>query len=348
MIEPQESLFMTSLRSFFKGFFHFIGVFFAIILFIIILGALFMEKETLSYTAKTSIEILPDLNDNISPLSERVPVILQIDIHNIIGVGDTTSEAIESILLESRKGILKNDRVKAILLHMNTRGGTSTDSDNIYRMLMDYKEKFKVPIYAIVDGLSASGGVYISCAADKIYATPLSLIGSVGIISGPYINISKTIEKWGVESLTLTEGKDKDMLNPLRPWKEDEAMNLKTVQEYYYNMFVDIVAKSRPKLSKEKLISEYGAHIFAASQAEKYGYIDDGNANYKTALKALLEAANIKADSSYQMVKLTPKKNIIEELFGNSPIFSGKINHKIKLSGSNEEINEKVSFLYLD
>lgn len=348
MGEPQESIFMSSLRSFFKGFFHLTGIFFAIIIFLIILGALFFGKDTPSYSSKNSIEILPDLNDNTELLSDKVPVVLQLDLHNIIGMGEAKSEVVASKLLESRKDILKNNRVKAILLHMDTRGGAVPDADNIYRMLLDYKQKYGVPIYAFIEGLNASGGVYITCAADKIFASPISIVGSVGVLTGPYFNIFKTLEKWGVESLTLTEGKDKDMLNPLRPWKENESENIKKIQEYYYNQFVDILVNSRPMLSKEKLISNYGAHIFPAPQAERYGYIDNGNANYKTALKALLEAASIKEGSSYQVIKLVHKKNIMEELFENSALFKGKINHQIKLGNVNDEIDGKISFLYLD
>lgn len=348
MSESQESIFMSSLRSFFKGFFHFTGIFFAIIIFFIILGAIFWGKDTPSYTAKNSIEILPDLHDNTELLSDKAPVIFQLDIHNVIGLGEAKAEVVESKLLESRKETLKNNRVKAILLHMDTRGGGVIDADNIYRMLMEYKEKYKVPVYAFIDGLNASGGVYISCAADKIFATPVSLVGSVGVLSGPYFNFFKTLEKWGVDALTLTEGKDKDMLNPLRPWKENESENMTKIQEYYYSLFVDLVAKSRPMLSKEKLISTYGAHIFPAPQAEKFGYIDDGKASYKTALKALLEAANIKEDSQYQVIKLVHKKNVIEELFENSALFNGKINHQIKLSNIRDDIDGKISYLYLD
>ena len=348
MHEPCESLFMSSLRSFFKGFFHLTGFFFALIFVLIILGTIFWKKETLSYDVKNTIEILPDLNDNTEPLSEKFPAVLQIDIHNIIGMGNSKSEAIENILIESRKGVLKNNRVKAVLLHMDTRGGATVDSDNIYRMLVDYKEKYNVPIYAIVDGLNASGGVYITCAADKIFATPPSLIGSVGIIVGPFINLSKAMEKIGIDSLTLTEGKDKDALNPLRPWKEGESDNFKKLQEYYYNMFVDLVAGSRPMLSKEKLLSTYGAHVFPAPLAERYGYIDNGQANRKIALKALLEAANIKADAPYQVVRLTPKKNFMEELFENSALFKGKINHQIKLNDSKDGLEEKISYLYIE
>ena len=347
MSDTKESLFISILRSFFKGFFSFIGIFFALFLFIIFSLVLFMGKETISSSTKHSIEILPDLKGNSSFLPMKTPVILQIDINGIIGLGDMKSELVEKALIESRKDILKEGRVKGILLHMNTRGGSVIDSDNIYRMLLEYKEKYKVPIYAYIDGINASGGVYISCAADEIYASPVSIIGSVGVLSGPFMNFYKTLEKIGVESLTLTKGKDKDALNPFRPWKEDESSNMKMISDYYYNMFVEIVIKARPKITKEKLISTYGAHVFPSPIAEKYGYIDHSDANYNTAMQALLKKLNIAEDSQYQIIKIKTKKKIMEELFENSSLFKGTLNHNIKIGSSDNEIKEKFSFLYL-
>src|SRR5690606_22323692 len=115
---------------------------------------------------------------------------LQINVHGVIGDAKSgiDTKMAQNILLDSRTGDFKNERGKGILLHMNTPGGTVVDSDNIYRMLKTYKERYKVPVFAFVDGLCASGGMYISCAADKVYAGPASIIGSVGVIIGPFFN----------------------------------------------------------------------------------------------------------------------------------------------------------------
>ena len=346
MSDSRESIFISAFRSFLKGFFALIGFFFAIFIFIIIIGSIFSGKEAAIPPKKAVVQLLPDLNGNNDILPEKTPAILQIDIHGFIGMGEMKSEIIENILLESRKYTLKNDRVKGILLHMNTGGGAVVDGDNIYRMLLEYKEKYNVPIYAFVDGMNASGGVYIAAAADKIYASPISIIGSVGILSGPYFNFNKTLDAIGIESTTLTNGKDKDSMNPFRPWTEDEAKNRQDLQDYFYTMFIDIVTKARPKLSKEKLISTYGAHVFPAPLAEEYGYIDRGNTSYKETLKALLIAANINVDEKYQVIKLNRKKNLMEELFETSALFKGKINHQIKFSDIEDKINEKISFTY--
>ena len=340
----QESIFISCLRSFFKSFFSIIGIFFAFIPIVIILGFLLTGKETT--TMKSTVQILPDLNGNAEMLREKDPVILQLDIHGIIGMGENKTEIIENFLLESRKTIFKKDRVKAILLNVNTRGGSIFDSDGIYNAFLAYKKKYKIPIYAFVDGINASGGVYITSAADKIYATPVSIIGSVGVLMGPFLNITKTLEKIGVEALTLTDGKNKDAMNPLRPWKPNESEHFQKIGDFYYQRFVDIVAKSRPKLSKEKLITTYGAEIFVAPDAEKYGYIDDGNSNYKDALRALLKAANIDENTSYQVIRLKPRRKFLEEIFESSSLFKGKIKHEINVASNHNEIEENFAYLY--
>jgi protease IV len=342
MLSMKESIFSSSLRSFFRGFFSILGIFFAIIPVMILLGA-FMGQDV--NTPKSSIYILPDHDGNSDLLPQKTPVVLQIDIQGIIGVGEYTAESIQNQLIESRKGIFKNNRVKAILLNLNTRGGSAFDSDNIHSLLLDYKKRFNTPIYAYVNGINASGGVFVSCAADKILATPPSVIGSVGVLMGPFINVSKTLEKIGMESLTLTNGKNKDALNPLRPWKEDESDSLKLLNEYFYNRFVDIVANSRPMLSKEKLISTYGANVYPAPIAEKYGYVDSSNSSYREALLELLKAASIDSTKPYQVVKIKSKKAFFEELFDSNALFKGKIKHEIDFKGS--DLKEDALYLYM-
>jgi ClpP class serine protease len=204
-----------------------------------------------------------------------------------------------------------------------------------------------VPIYAYVDGLCASGGMYIASAAEKIYASPSSTVGSVGIILGPAFNFSQTMDKIGVQSLTLTEGKDKDMLNPFRPWKEGEYDSLKTVLSSLYDRFVDVVVTGRPRIDKERLVNEYGAQVYVGNLAEEYGYIDAANSNYPTALKDLAKEANIPEGQSYQVVKMEiPHPFLSQFADGKSPLLTGKISHHFQI-GSNLSSEMSGKFLYL-
>ncbi|MEI6242581.1 MAG: S49 family peptidase, partial [Chlamydiota bacterium] len=218
----RESLFSSAWRSFLKVFFGFFGFFIALIP-IIFLSSIFSSGGF--PPPKNEIVYLPDANDKIEVM-RSAPIILQLEIHGEIGKDNLTSEIVLSQLLEAQKGIMK-DKVKGILLHMSTPGGGVTASYNIYQILSEYKMKYKIPVYAFVDGLCASGGMYISSAADKTYASAVSIIGSIGVISGPYFNVAQTMDKMGVLSKTLTEGKNKDMLSPFRQWSPEEDATLK-------------------------------------------------------------------------------------------------------------------------
>ena len=334
MDTPKESIFITSLKSFLKGFFVVLGILFAFIPVILIFSGLFGSKDIIP--SKNIVQILPDLEGNTMPLPEKTPAILQIDIQGVIGKGEMQKEQVKQMLLESRQHMFKKDRVKAILLNINTPGGAVFDGEGIYNALISYKKKYKVPIYAIVEGLNASCGMWISCCADKIYATEMSLVGSIGAFIGPFFNVSKLFDKIGMEGKFVYDGKNKVAMTPFHPWGENEDENYKKIVGFIYEKFLDLMVTSRPKLSKEKLISTYGANVYPAPIAERYGYIDNGNSSYEECLKDLLQAAKIDEKKPYQVVKMKPKRKWMEELFESSALFKGKIKHQIDMSPKSE------------
>lgn len=340
----RESIFISALRSFSKMFFAVCGIFLAFMVMSIVYSSV---SSPMVIETKTKIKYLPDAEGNrdLAPLD--APVILQLNIHGVIGEPKTLdAEIVQNILVESRTDLLKNDRVKGILLHMNTPGGTVVDSDSIYRMLKEYKARYKVPIFAYVDGLCASGGMYISSAADQVFASPPSIIGSVGVIIGPFFNVVEALSKIGIKSETITEGLDKDMMSPFRPWKENEDASLRAVTSYFYQRFVDIVTAARPRLDRTKLVQEYGAKVFDPVQAQIYGYIDEANSSRSQTLLALLKAAQVDPSKPYQVVSLEPKNEWLTSLFNEkaSPLFTGKIEHSID-TGSHK-IRDPIAYLY--
>lgn len=328
----RESLFSSSMRSFLTAFFAIIGLCFGFIVVVAIFGSLAGSGTTELETTYTA-QIIPNANGERKLLSKEAPVILRININGIIGGETLTMGSVRTQLMESRESDLKNDRVKALLLHINTPGGTVVDSDGIYRALKAYKERYKVPVYAYVDGMCASGGMYVAAAADKIFANDVSLIGSVGVIFPSFFNFTSTLEKIGATSLTLSAGRGKDDMNPFRPWKQDEQNTYQALIDYYYGHFLDVVVSNRPEMDKTKLINEYGAKVFPAQIAEQYGYIDESNISYSDTLSKLKNAIGID-DDYYQVVQLE-KKTWYSELFGTSEgmsLFSGKIKHQLELS----------------
>lgn len=320
----QESLWRASLRVLLTSFAKWIGI----------LGALVAILYLLNSLDTTDDEIPNDFSEEILPNAEGVrkkqsstsPVILQINIHGVIGAEGLEQEDFEKLLVESRENGLKDGRVKAILLHLNTPGGGAADADGMYRALMAYKKRYNVPVFGYIDGICASGGVMVSCAAEELYASDVSLVGSVGVITSSFLNFSKTMEKVGVDSLTLYAGKGKDDLNPLRPWKEGESANIKEIIDGTYRNFVAIVSKSRPKLTEAVLTKEIGASIFLAEDALKLGFIDGLSSSREEVLKKLLAKLSIE-DDFYQVVSLDSTKWYNQLFKSESPLFTGKITH---------------------
>jgi protease-4 len=161
-------------------------------------------------------------------------------------------------------------------------------------------------------------------------------------------NFSEIMGKVGVQSLTLTDGKDKDMLNPFRPWGPGEDASLKAVVSALYQRFVSVVTHARPQLDKEKLITDYGAQIYVADEAKDLGYIDVSGADYNATLRDLAKAAGIGEEEPYQVVELAPPHSIFREfVVGRSPLITGKITHSFQVSPyMSSDLNGKFLYLY--
>lgn len=340
-----QGIFFGSLRAFFVMLTGTIGVVLGIFIFLLaISGASSSNNKYIDQ--KYDVQILANADNVRKEESKKSPVILQLNIHGVIGGESLNLATIRQQLLESREGDLKGNRVKALFLHIDTPGGTATDADGIYRHIRAYKEQYKVPVYAYVDGLCASGGMYVAAAADKIFASKASLVGSVGVIAPSFFNVSKLIDRLGIESETISAGIGKDDMNPFRPWKADEDRSYKEIIKNFYDIFVDVVSSARPRIGKENLIAKYGAQVFPAEQAQEYGYIDQADTDRNEALKKLLHEMGI--DDDYYQVMALESTNWIAQIFNpNNTLFRGTINHKLEFPPElDPKLCGKVLYLY--
>lgn len=339
-LEP-ESIFIHSLRTFFVSLFGVIGAMIGLGLILLLFVGIFSSSDENSLPSKA--KILPDAKGNRKDLGSSAPVLLQIPIEGTIGMDQVTAEKIQEILLDSREDSLKNGRVKGVLLVINSPGGGANESNIIYRLLKQYKERYNVPIFAYVNGLCASGGYYIACSADKIYSSNVSLIGSVGVLGWPpYMNVSDALEKIGVNTKTIYAGKGKDEMNPFREWKEGEGVNRQQLIDFYYKNFVEIVTSNRPEVTEEKLIGIYGAEVFPAYEAQNHGFIDNSNMELGEAIEQLALAAGI--EDKYQVIQFKTKswwKQAFKQQ-SKSPLLTGKITHEFALPK-----NHAFDYLYV-
>jgi signal peptide peptidase SppA len=324
-----------------------IGFILLIILLVAFVGSLTSTpSSTPDIEKKYSLQIMANAQGERKQLAKTAPIILQVSIQGVIGMEDLSAENIRRLLMESREGDFAKDRVKGILLLINSPGGTVTDAAGIYHALKTYKERYQIPVYAYVNGLCASGGMYVACAADQIYTSDASAVGAIGVILPPFLNFSKLIEKMGVDALTLYAGTGKDEMNPLRPWKPGEQDNLQTLIDYFYKDFVNVVTTNRPEVNKELLIKEYGASIFSPPTALAHGLIDGTNYSLEKALEKLVLSAGI-TDNTYQVIELH-HDNWYNTLFqSRSSLLGGKMTHQLQLfSDIPPECTNKFLYLY--
>jgi protease-4 len=340
----KESIFYSAIRSFFNALACIAGLLIGLFLVTLLISSFSDTKETTPPNQTFTTEIVPNANGVRKNMGKTVPVILQLNVDGIIGLDGLTTNHLRTQLIESREGSL-DSRVKALLIHINTPGGTVVDSDGIYRAIKAYKKQYNIPVYAYVDGMCASGGMYIACAADKVFASDVSIIGSVGVVSPTIFNVNELINKVGVHSLTLYAGKGKEDLNPFRPWKVGEQEMYQGLINFYYNQFLDLVTSNRPKINPQALIDQYGAAVFPAPIAKEHGYIDENGATISEVIKELVQKMGIE-DDQYQVIQLE-KKTWYSELFGAEfSLLKGNVKHSLELA---PELNPKLmnQFLYL-
>ena len=168
----------------------------------------------------------------------------------------------------------QDDEVKAIVLRINTPGGTVTASDIIYHELKTFKTSRKVPIVASIMDLGTSGGYYIAAAADAVLAHPSSVTGSIGVIMLT-VNARGLLEKVGVEASAVTSGPRKDMGSPFRMMTAEERAIFQGLIDSFYQRFLNVVQEGRPQLQMEQIKKLADGRVYTGDQAKEAGLVDD-------------------------------------------------------------------------
>ena len=147
-------------------------------------------------------------------------------------------------LLSTISSLKKNDKNAGLAVFINSPGGAVYQADEAYLALQDYKTTGR-PVYIYQGPMAASGGYYISCAGNKIYANRNTLTGCIGVIMGSSYDLTGLFEKLGIKSETIHSGKNKNMFNYNEPVTEEQRSIMQSMCDECYDQFVSIVAKSR-------------------------------------------------------------------------------------------------------
>lgn len=203
---------------------------------------------------------------NIIPMS--YVAVLSVD--GVISPEDTGSYN-HQWLLETIEELKSDKSNKGIILKINSPGGSVYESDELYLALKSYGEN-KI-LVAYMENMAASGGYYISCAAERIYANRNTLTGSIGVISGQSIDLTGLFSNLGIKYTTITSGKNKNMGNVNEPLTKEQQDILQGISDEVYQQFTGIVSDERG-LPLEDVIKIADGRIYTASQAQKLGLID--------------------------------------------------------------------------
>jgi protease IV len=167
----------------------------------------------------------------------------------------------------------KDTNIKALVLRINSPGGTVAASDMLHHELRVFHEKRKIPIVASIMDVGASGGYYVAVAADKIVAHPSSVTGSLGVIMLT-VNARGLLEKIGIETNAITSGPRKDMGSPFRAMTDDERVIFQGVIDFFYNRFLTVIKEGRRNLSPEEIRKLADGRIYSGEQAKEVGLVD--------------------------------------------------------------------------
>jgi protease-4 len=163
--------------------------------------------------------------------------------------------------------------VKAVVLRVNSPGGTVTASDVMYQTVKRFKAKTHKPVVASLQDVAASGAYYVSCASDKIVAHPTSVVGSIGVIFNT-INVAGTMEKIGAKSEAIKSGPLKDMGSPFKDLDPQARAVMQGMVDEYYKRYVEIVTSNRHLPDSETVKMVTDGRVFSGARAAELGLVD--------------------------------------------------------------------------
>jgi protease-4 len=199
-----------------------------------------------------------------------------------------------STFTESLERAEKDRRVKGVLVRVNSPGGTVTASDMVYREILQFKERSGKPVVVLMGEVAASGGYYVSCAADEILAYPTTITGSIGVIIQTF-NFTDGMHKIGIHADAITSGPNKAMGSPFQPMPAEQRALLQGIVDEFYANFLGVVETGRGKLTGAELRKWIAdGRVITGARAAEVGVVD-GLGDLRSAFDAAKRRARIDA-----------------------------------------------------
>ncbi len=210
----------------------------------------------------------------IARFRDPPPVVGVVRLAGIIGgLGPLRSGMTLTALETAIERAFKLPRLEAVALSINSPGGSAAQSDLICQRIRDLAEEKGVPVFAFCEDVAASGGYWLACAADEIYARETSIVGSIGVISAGF-GFAELLQRLGVERRLHTAGDKKSMLDPFQAEKPKDVARLKGIQKELHETFQELVRKRRGPRLKGGDKTLFSGEFWTGAKAVELGLID--------------------------------------------------------------------------
>ena len=224
-------------------------------------------------------------------------------------------------LVEYIRDARADDSIKAIVLRVDSPGGSSTASDVIWRELSISRENHR-PVIVSMSDLAASGGYYIALGGDAIVAQPGTLTGSIGVYTGKFV-ISGTLDKLGANIESTSNGKHAEIYSPDRRFSPEERKKIEESMQVVYDQFIERTAAAR-HMTPEKVDEIAQGRVWTGAQAKQIGLVDELGGLYK-AIDLAKQRARIPPDEEVELVPYPPHGSFYEVLADGLSTPAGKL-----------------------
>ena len=268
----------------------------------------------LTWLALIALVIWAALQRDLTSASKSAPHTAVVDIKGEIASG---AEASAEFVVAAMKSAFEDSGSQAVVLLINSPGGSPVQAGMINDEIMRLKAKHKKPLYAVVEETCASAAYYIAAAADEIYVDKASIVGSIGVLMDGF-GFTGTMEKLGVERRLLTAGSNKGMLDPFSPMSDKQKAYAQQMLGQIHQQFITVVRQGRGERLKENE-DTFSGLFWTGEQAVKLGLADG--------LGSLDQVARDVVGAS-EVVDYTRRENVAERLakrFGAS-VGAGAVN----------------------
>jgi protease-4 len=223
-------------------------------------------------------------------------------------LGGTQPTATPEGLADALRQAGEDTSVAAVVLEVNSPGGGVTASDEMHQSILDFKENTGKPVVVSMGDTAASGGYYISTAANHIVANETTLTGSLGVIF-QLNNFAEAADKYGIKQVVIKSGKYKDIGNAFRKMKPEEREIFQSLVDDSYSEFVDVISEGRD-IPKDRVREIADGRIYSGSQAKELGLVDSfGGLDEASAI-----AGKLAGTSDTIVVRYVQEPTLIETL----------------------------------